>query len=778
MNENRDFVYISKSCENLTGHTIDEFIINPGLLSEIVHPDDRDMFNEHLESCFGQDTRFSIKETDFRVINIEGHTIHINQIARPIYDENKNHKFLGIRVSNTDITDRVIAHKQLEQINEELSTANDFANEMAQKADEANKAKSEFLANMSHEIRTPLNGVIGFTELLLGTKLNDTQKTYIEKAHKSADHLLDLINDILDFSKIEAGKLELDEVLTDIIELTEDTFDVVKHSAIKKNLELVLNIQPVVPRYALVDPVRLRQVLVNLLSNAVKFTSEGEIEIILKLKKQCKNDKKAKLYFSVRDTGIGITHEQKKKLFQSFAQADSSTTRKFGGTGLGLAISYKIIEKMGSKLKMDSKPGAGSIFYFMLDKEYEYGHPFQLEELNDIGNVLIVDDNKRIQSIISDILKSWDVEALLASSAKEAVKKVTTTSNLDYIFVDYSISGISNGIELIKELRKISGKNFEAILMFESSDNPELFEEAEKHKISLRLIKPIKIKELFSCLIKKSKDAKALSQNNEGISQHEEISFAKKDPVILIIEDTDIIMFLVKSFIKKLLPDSILIEAVDGIEGLEKYKKFNPDIVLLDIQLPGIDGYKVSGEIRAFEKTNNIKAKRIIALTARAVEGERERCLKAGMDDFLPKPIEQSDLENAFKRHLTSDKGDTVRVKKENKTEEIKELMHFNKEAFLKRLNNNNDQYNEIINLALKQIKEYLENLESAILDKKDKEVTQRSHKLKGVAMFLTFEILADIAQSIEYSKTHDYKNYKKLYKLALKEFENVKKLL
>ena len=780
MNENREFVYISKSCEYITGHTVDEFLSNPELIINIVHSEDKNEFSEHLDSCFEKDTRFSIKEFDFRIVDIEGNITFLNQVSRPIFDETNNKKFLGIRVSNTNITDRKLAEEKLQKTNEELQLATTYAEMLAQKADEANKAKSEFLANMSHEIRTPLNGVIGFTELLLNTNPTETQKLYIEKAHTSADHLLDIINDILDFSKIEAGKLEIDEVLTDIIELSEKVFDVVKQSAGKKNIELILNIHKDVPQYAIIDPVRLRQVLVNLLGNAAKFTKEGEIELSLGFKKDQKKKNIGEFFFAIRDTGIGISADQKSRLFKVFSQADSSTTRKFGGTGLGLAISQRIIEKMGSKLKLDSKENKGSVFHFSLKKHYEHGEANSEFIFSDIKNVIIIENNQKYQTIISDILSTWQISSTIVANETQTIKALLE-QNYDVAIIDNSLEEFS-GIDLIKNIRKhniksITGKE---ILLLGASGDIKSHTEADSLNIGGKLIKPIKKKELKNVLLRIS-DNNHIENKNEvnNLDSQQILKLGNNEPVILIVEDTEIIMLLIKTFLKKLVPNAILIEAVDGIDAISKYQKISPDIVLLDIQLPTKDGYNVSLEIRNYEENEKIKPKPIIALTARAVEGEKERCLKAGMNDFIPKPIDQNDLSKVLQKYL-NDNYHSNSLKSEKKTIKIitEEKQHFDKNFFILRNEGSFEQYDGLISMALTQITEYINDLKTAIDEKHVDNIKKRAHKLKGIAMFMSFDILADYASDIELSQASEIIHYRKMFSKTQKEFETLKKII
>jgi PAS domain S-box-containing protein len=661
-----------------------------------------------------------------------------------------------------DITERKKIEEELRQLNTKLKQQTSEAKKLAARADAANIAKSEFLANMSHEIRTPLNSIIGFTELLLDTKLDHTQKNFINNVHISAESLLDLINDILDFSKIEAGRLELDYVDTDIIDLLESLSDIIKIQAHEKNLELLINIDPEIPAVVSIDPVRLRQVLINLLNNAVKFTEKGEIELKAKLKDSQNNQ--ATIKFSVRDTGIGITKEQKNKIFQSFTQADGTTTRKYGGTGLGLAISSHLVKKMGGELKVDSRPGEGSNFYFTIDLPVVQEETF-IKEPIEITKTLVIDDNYNNRRILKNILSKWQIDTILASNGYEGISLYKDFQDeIDMIIIDYHMPQM-NGLETARKITE-SNQNRPTILLYSSAEKDINQTSLKEYGIELKMEKPVKQKELYR-KIKQFTDFSSMESTGTASS-----AIKKSLPAeikLLIAEDNEMNMMLAKNIVTKLLPHSAIIEAENGRQAVQRYEDENPDIILMDIQMPVMDGLEATRVIR--EKNEAIT---IIALTAGVRKEEKEECLKAGVDYFLGKPINKTALRDILAANIDQDQKNEEEHAKSGSEIEQDSRNIFDWQKLSKEYGQ--EMAIKLIDKTLETLPEYYDQLKTCYKANNTEKLKYIAHTIKGMALNIYTHRLGQAAKNIEKNLDgtinqevqRGIKNFKNIYRETL----------
>jgi PAS domain S-box-containing protein len=754
--------------EQILGYTQEELVGRPYI--EFVHPDDVAQTLVEAEKLragvdvISFENRYRARDGSYRWLQwtstAAGSTLYA--AARDITDRKRSEEELKRYARDLEAARQVQEENavRLSQLVKELEIAKVHAEEGA-------RAKSEFLANMSHEIRTPMNAIIGMTELALGTRLTVAQREYLTAVKDSADALLVLINDILDFSKIEARKLELDHVEFHLRDTLADTLRLLALRAHQKGLELACDIRPGVRDVLMGDPGRLRQIVVNLVGNAVKFTERGEV--ILRVEKQAETRDQIHLHFTVADTGIGISEDKQSIIFGAFEQADSSMTRHYGGSGLGLAISAQLVGMLGGRIWVESKAGLGSTFHFTASFGVRRGKATMPEKarLRNLS-VLVVDDNATNRRILEETLKGWHMKPKLVPGGAEALAALTKAHKEKRPFplalIDAQMPGM-DGFDLARRIRADPRLAATVVIMLTSAGlSPE---RTATSGLSAALAKPVKQSALLATV------TAALAQANRK-SPRSSSRVAKITPRtghtplhILLAEDD----LLNQTLAMRLLENKghTVVVAANGREALDKLGAFPSahfDLVLMDLQMPGVDGIQATAEIRARERVAGGRIP-ILALTAHAMQGDPERCIEAGMDGYIAKPIRTEELfraidENARTAPCASPAGAVL-----------------DERALLERVDGDRGLLGEMVQIFRSDVPQMMGAARKAVSAADAPALQKAAHRLKGcVGNFGATGAYAAAARLEVLARRHDLSSAPAAYNVLVSEMRRLRRAL
>jgi signal transduction histidine kinase/CheY-like chemotaxis protein/HPt (histidine-containing phosphotransfer) domain-containing protein len=693
-----------------------------------------------------------------QVVTIEKYVpelgVHMLCTSNPILDE--NNRVTLIIEQLRDITEQKEAERELIRTNQRLEQALAFAKDMARQAEAANTAKSEFLANMSHEIRTPMNGVIGMTDLLLQSELDDNQRLYAETVRSSAESLLALINDILDFSKIEAAQLELETIDFQLRPALEDLTDMIALKADQKGLEFICGVHPDVPDRLQGDPGRLRQILTNLCGNAVKFTDRGEVAVQVSVAERLEN--RVTLRFEVHDTGIGIPTGKIDDLFEAFQQMDASTTRRFGGTGLGLTISKRLVEMMNGEIGVESEEGRGSTFWFTADfvplAETTARTPRKMIDIQG-ARMLVVDDNATNRRVLFLMLESWGVRPETASdgpSALDMLRRAAADEDPFLVAVLDMQMPDMDGIQLGEAIKADPEIEETRLVMMTSMSRRGDARRLEEIGFDAYLTKPVKQSQLHDCLAALVSGQPHFQGHPEPqpiITRHVIRESRHANGRVLLVEDNPTNQKVALKILENLGFYADL--ADNGLEALKALRTASYQLVLMDVQMPEMDGLEAARAIRSGQARVPDPQVPIIALTAHAMKGDREKCLAAGMDDYLPKPFKTQELAEILNRFLGGTESDTSHPSSVTEPEsESSTETTFDYHELVDMLSGDVETAAEMADVFAQDTALHLEGFRLAVESRDVQALKHFCHKIKGSAGMIHARALAETAAEAE----------------------------
>jgi signal transduction histidine kinase/CheY-like chemotaxis protein len=641
-----------------------------------------------------------------------------------------------------------------EQLEETVAQRTEQLEQAIVEADAANKAKGDFLANMSHEIRTPMNAILGMTHLALKTELSAKQSDYLHKVQSSATSLLGIINDILDFSKIEAGKLDMEAVEFSLDEALAHVAALISDKAQEKSLEFLFQVPPDLPRFLVGDPLRLGQILINLANNAVKFTEAGEV--VVSVERVVESGQEVTLKFTVRDTGIGLTEEQAGKLFQSFSQADTSTTRKYGGTGLGLTISKKLTEMMGGNIWLESRLGEGSRFMFTADfgkaEPPEETGPLMVAEALRHKRVLVVDDNETSRLIFKQMLESFSFEVVLCSSGREGVKAAAQASPpFELVVMDWQMPGM-NGFKAIEAIRALGHlKEQPRFVLATAFAREDVIRQAEEAQLDGLMIKPVSPSAMFDAIMGAfGKDGLVSVRRNTGDDYDMEALKPVQGAKILLAEDNEINQQIARELLEG--AGFIVDIANNGAQAVKMVSSGEYEIVLMDVQMPEMDGHEATARIRENLSQEELP---VVAMTAGAMAEDKEAALECGMNDHVSKPIDIKQLFDALLHWIKPGQREVPEPRKaagddESDTMLPRDLPGINVQLGLQRVGGNPVLYRDLLRKFRSAQSGVADDMRAALQGSDPDLAVRLTHNLAGVSGNLGATGLAQAARDLE----------------------------